>query len=84
MLSFTSSLNTKSEAFAIFVTEKYDYKSRNNVLSNNIIQKINSFLKVLKTRKKEEEISSFDISGQKKCVIIKVKNLNKEVFTRNS
>jgi len=74
MLSFTSSLNPKSGAFAIFITEKYAYKNKNNILSNSIIQKINSFLKVLKTQNKEEEISSFDISDQQKCFIVKVKN----------
>lgn len=74
MLSFTSNLNPRSEAFAVFITEKYTYKNKNNILSNSIIQKINSFLKVLKTQDKEEEISSFDISDQQKCFIIKVKN----------
>ena len=39
MLSFTSSLGRDSEAFAIFVTEKYVYKDKTNVLSNIIIQK---------------------------------------------
>ena len=28
MLSFTSSLSPDCEAFAIFVTEKYDYKNK--------------------------------------------------------
>ena len=74
MLSFTSNLNPRSEAFAIFITEKYTYKNKDNTLPNSTIQKINSFLKVLKTRNKEEEISSFDISDQQKCFIIKVKN----------
>ena len=74
MLSFTSSLNPKSDAFAIFVTEKYAYKDKNNILSNRAIQKINSYLKVLKVKNKEEEIGSFDIFDQQKCFIIKVKN----------
>ena len=74
MLSFTSSLNTKSDGFAIFVTEKYTYKNKGNVLSNKAIQKINSFLEVLKVKNKEEEISSFDIFDRQKCFIIKVKN----------
>ena len=74
MLSFTSNLNPKSDAFAIFVTEKYAYKNKNNILSNRVNQKINSFLKVLKVKNKEEEISSFDIADQQKCFIIKVKN----------
>ena len=55
MLSFTSSLSPSSEAFAIFVTDKYVYKDKNNILSNNISQKINSFLKILKTKSKKTE-----------------------------
>jgi leucyl aminopeptidase len=74
MLSFTSSLSPDCEAFAIFVTEKYDYKNKKNILSNNEVKKINSFLDVLKVKKKDEELSSFDVSNQQKCFIIKVKN----------
>jgi len=43
MLSFTSSLSPDCEAFVIFVTEKYDYKDKKGILSNNAVQKINSF-----------------------------------------
>ena len=74
MLSFISSLNPKSEAFAIFVTEKYDYRDKSKVLSNDVIKKIDSFIKVLKNKNKEDTISSFDISDQKKCFLIKIKN----------
>ena len=74
MLSFTSSLRVNSEAFAIFVTEKYDYKDKKNILPDNSVKKINSFLSVLKAKKKEEDVSSFDISEQQKCLIIRVKN----------
>ena len=74
MLSFTSSLSPDSEAFAIFVTEKYDYKDKKDILSNNVVQKINSFLDVLKVKKKDEKLSSFDVSNQQKCFIIKVKS----------
>ena len=73
MLSFTSSLRDNSEAFAIFVTEKYDYKDKKGVLPDGTVKKINSFLSVLKLKKKEEDISSFDISSKQKCFIIKVK-----------
>jgi len=73
MLSFTSSLSHDSEAFAIFVTEKYYYRDINNVLSNKAVQKINSFLSILKLKKEEEDISSFDISDKQKCFVIKVK-----------
>ena len=61
MLSFTSSLSTNSDALAIFVTEKYEYKDKKSILSADTIKKINSFVSVLKTKKKEEEINSFDI-----------------------
>ena len=77
MLSFTSSLSQQSEAFAIFVAEKYDYKDKKNILSKNIVQKINSFLGVLKAKKKDEEISSIDISDKQKCFIIKIKDKHK-------
>ncbi len=40
MLSFTSSLSPDSEAFAIFVTEKYEYKDKRDILPKNIVQKI--------------------------------------------
>jgi len=52
MLSFTSSLSPDYEAFAIFVTEKYVYKDKKDILPNNVVQKINSFLDVLKAKKK--------------------------------
>jgi len=74
MLSFASSLGENNDAFVIFVTEKYDYKDKKNVLSNELGKKIDSFLKSLKTKKKKEEINSLDISEKKKCFIIKVKN----------
>jgi len=75
MLSFASSLSPDWEAFTIFVTEKYDYNDKKDILSNNnVVQKINSFLDVLKVKKKDEELSSFDVSNQQKCFIIKVKN----------
>ena len=74
MLSFTRSLSPHSDAFVIFVTEKYAYKDKRHILSSNKVQKINSFLSVLKTKNKDEEISSFDISEKQKCFIIKVKS----------
>ena len=51
MLSFTSGLNQSSEAFAIFVTEKHNFKDRRGILSNSTVQKINSFLSVLKAKR---------------------------------
>ena len=84
MLSFISSLSPNSEAITIFVTEKYDYKDNKHILSNSIVQKINSFLDVLKEKKKQEEVSSFDISNKQKCFIIKVKNKYESYFPQES
>ena len=67
MLSFASGLSPNSDAFAIFVTEKYEYKDENNLLSKDVAHKVNLFLKSLKAKNKGEEINSVDISSQKKC-----------------
>ncbi len=74
MLSFMSSLRGDSDSFAIFVTEKYEYKDSKGILSKDIGKKIDLFLKSLKEKKQKEEISSLDISNKKKCFIIKVKS----------
>ena len=74
MLSFASTLGRNSEALVMFVTEKYDYKDKNRILSKDLVQKIDLFIKTLKLKNKDEEINSIDISDQKKCFIIKVKN----------
>tara|TARA_B100000686_G_scaffold348198_1_gene438653 strand:- start:465 stop:1940 length:1476 start_codon:yes stop_codon:yes gene_type:complete len=73
MLSFTGRLSPDCEAFAIFVSDKYLYKDKKGILSDELVKKINSFLDVLKV-KKDQELSSFDISERQKCFIIKVKN----------
>ena len=74
MLSFTSNLSSDSGAFAIFVSEKYDYNDKSNILSKKSVEKINSFLRDLKVEKKEEHIHSLDISNKQRCLIIKVKS----------
>ena len=74
MLSFSSSLGADNEAFAIFVSEKYDFRDKRNILPSSTSQKIRSFLNTLKSKKIKEEITSFDISEKKKCFIIKIKN----------
>ena len=84
MLSFTSSLGPECEAFVIFVSEKYRYKDKKDILPNHLVQKINSFLNVLKTKKKSEAISSFDISSKQTCFVIKLKNKYKEYFPQSS
>ena len=80
MLSFASSLSTDSDAFVIFVTEKYNYKDKKGLLSSTAVQKINSFLGLLKEKKKEEDVSSLDISDKQKCFIIKVKKKYESYF----
>ena len=74
MLRFTSSLNPDSEAFAIFVTEKYDYKDKLDIFAGDVLKKIKSNLNTLKIQKRGNEIDSFDISDHKKCFVIKIKN----------
>jgi len=74
MLSFSTSFSQNSNAFALFVTEKYEYRDTKGLISGDIRKKINSFIKLLKTKKDAEEISSLDISDKNKCFIIKVKN----------
>ena len=61
-------------AFAIFVNDKWHYIGIKRITIKNTVQKINSFLKVLETKKNEEYIFSFDISDKQKCFVIKVKN----------
>jgi Leucyl aminopeptidase len=73
MLSFASSLSPDSEAFAIFVNDRFHFRDKQNVLSKEAIKKIDSYLSILKDKKSEEEISSLDISAKQKCFIIKVK-----------
>ena len=73
MLSFTRSLSPNSDALALFVSEKYDYIDKSQILSKSTLQKINSFLSVLKAKKNDDDISSFDISGNQKFFIIKFK-----------
>ena len=80
MLSFASSLSPDSEAFAIFVNDKFDFKDRKNVLSKEVSKKINSYLAHLKHKKSEDEISSLDISSNLKCFIIKVKKKHESYY----
>jgi len=84
MISFTSNLSPKSDAIAIFVNEKHEYKDKKGVLPNTLKQKINSFLKIVKVKKKEDEINSFDISDTQKCFIVKVQNKYESFFPEES
>ena len=74
MLSFTSKLSPDAEALAIFVNDKYVYKDRIHILPDAMVQQIDSFIGVLRARKRKDDISFLDISEKQKCFIIKVKN----------
>jgi len=74
MLSFSTSFSQNSNAFALFITEKYEYRDTKGLISGDISKKINLFIKLLKTKKDAEEINSLDISDKNKCFVIKVKN----------
>ena len=81
MFNFTSSLSPNNDGFVIFVSEKLEYRDEKNILSKNISQKIDSFIRALKTRKNDDEITSFDISNQQKCFIVKLNNKNENNYT---
>ena len=80
MLRFTSSLSTSFEALALFVSEKYTYTNKKNILSASIVQKIDSFLHKIKNKESNEGIISFDISNTQKCFIIKVNKKHETYF----
>ena len=80
MASFTSSLSSDIDAFAIFVNEKYGYKDKKGILPTSLVQKINSFIDALKVKKKDDEINSFDISNKQKCFVVRVKGKYESFF----
>ena len=82
MLSFTSSLRPEAESFVVFVSEKYDYKDKNGILPSKSAHKIDSFLNTLKKNKKDDEITSFDITEKQKCFIVKVKNKYESFYSQ--
>ena len=84
MASFTSSLSPNSDAITIFVNEKYGYKDKKGILSKSMVQKINSFLAVVKVKKKNDEIISFEVSDKQKCFIVKVKSKYESFFPEES
>ena len=80
MLSFTTSFSQNSNAFALFVDEKYQYKDKKRILPNETSKKIDLHLKLLKSKNQKTEISSLDISDKKKCFIIKLKNKKEKYY----
>ena len=45
MLIFRSNLSKDSDAIAVFVSEKHNYRDKKAVLPKDVAQKIDSFLK---------------------------------------
>ena len=84
MLSFTSSLGAEIESFVIFINENHEYKDNTNSIPKSISQKINSFLRVLKSKRKNELISSIDITDKQKCFIFKIKKNYKSYYPQES
>ena len=80
MLNFTTSFSQNSNAFALFVDEKYQYKDKKRILPNETSKKIDLHLKLLKSKNQKTEISSLDISDKKKCFIIKLKNKKEKYY----
>jgi leucyl aminopeptidase len=66
------------------VNEKYEYKDPKGILPNTLTQKINSFLKITKIKKKDDEITSFDISDKQKFFVVKVKSKYESFFPEES
>ena len=54
MLSFIPSSSPNSNAFALFVSETYEYKDLKGVLTDDIKKKVDLFLKALKARNEKE------------------------------
>ena len=65
MLSFSASLSSNSNAFALFVSENYEYKDPRNILPKDIRRKIDLFLRLLK-------VVHMYVSA---CSIIGIKNM---------
>ena len=74
MLSFKADLSQDTEGLVIFVNEKYNFIDKKGVLNKLMAQKINSYLKDVKTKKEQEGIWSFDLNEKKICFVIKIKN----------
>ena len=80
ILNFTTKFDVSCEALALFVDEKLNYEKRKALLPDFITVQIDAFLRIRKSKKKENTIFSFDISSQQKCFIIKVKNKYKKYY----
>jgi len=84
MLSFTSGLGPEIESFVVFISESHEYRKRNGIIPSNVTQKIDSYIKVLKTKRKNEIFSSIDISDKQKCFIVKIKKNYESSYPQES
>jgi len=71
MIGFSTKFKTSSDAFALFVDDKFSYEDRKNCLPKSLKLKVDAFIKVIKGSKLENKIFSFDISEKTKCFLIK-------------
>ena len=86
MLLFCNKLDLKSSSLTIFLDKDCKFKDPGNHIDNSVKNKINNFIKEIKSKKKNELIYSFDISEKNKCYLIKIKEdknslLNKVYFS---
>ena len=63
----------EEESLVFFISESLEFKSDKNIFSSQILEKIKSFLKKFKVKKKKEKILSFDITEKNKIIFILVK-----------
>jgi leucyl aminopeptidase len=80
MLNFTRSLSLSGDAFVIFISDKYEYVGKDNLLPKDTVLRIKSFIKSLKDKKQEDQINSIDITEKKKCFVVKINNSGNSYF----
>ena len=80
MLNFTRSLSLSGDAFVIFISDKYEYIGKDNLLPKDTVLRIKSFIKSLKDKKQEDQINSIDITEKKKCFVVKINNSGNSYF----
>ena len=63
----------QGETLTFFLNEKFDFRVDSKIFSAQILDKIQVYLKNLKSKKNKEKIISFDISEKNKVLFIVVK-----------
>ena len=64
----------QGETLTFLLNENLDLKVENQIFSKQILNKINVFLKNLKSKKNKEKIINFDISEKNRALFIVVKD----------